>query len=147
MEAQHRIQAKLSGASGLHAFSCTRARRPLTRHTPVPKGTRCVNGNLRFDSFANYLEVKRSRRSPITRSCPTATQARSWLRMDRSIGSACPASTRRAFSAACLTGKREVFASRPSGSTTRVRGFTSRAQMSLSRPGKRRPAGFLCATP
>src|SRR5262249_18589598 len=61
-------------------------------------------------------------------------------------GSACPGSTRRACSAVCLTGKPEVFASRPSGSTTRVRGFTSQARTSWSRPGKRRPAGFLCAT-
>ena len=36
---------------------------------------------------------RRSRRSPITRSCPTATPARSWPPTGRSTGSACPAST------------------------------------------------------
>ena len=66
---------------------------------------------------------RRSRRSPITRSCPTATPARSWPPMGRSTGSACPASMRRACLAACLTGRGGSFRFGPFGinhPTTRI---------------------------
>ncbi len=48
---------------------------------------------------------RRSRRSPTTRSCPTATRARWWRPTARSTGCASRASTRRACSAPCSTAR------------------------------------------
>src|SRR5262249_29305405 len=54
---------------------------------------------------------RRSRRSPTTPSCPTVTPARSSRPTARSTGCASRASTRRASSAACSTGRRGSSAS------------------------------------
>ena len=58
---------------------------------------------------------RRSRRSPTTRSCPTATPARSSRRTARSTGCACRASTRRACSARCSTARPARFRLGPFG--------------------------------
>ncbi len=88
----------------------------------------------------------RSRRSPTTRSSPTATPARSSPRTARSTGCAHRASTRRACSAACSTARPGSSASRRTGSAIRPPGPTSPGRTSSRRPGRRRTAGCSSAT-
>ena len=38
--------------------NCTRVPSLVTRHAPVTKKTRCLNGFLRFGNFPNYLDLK-----------------------------------------------------------------------------------------
>ena len=88
----------------------------------------------------------RSRRSPTTRSSPTATPARSSPRTARSTGCAHRASTRRACSAACSTARPGSSASRRTGSAIRPPAPTSPGRTSSRRPGRRRTAGCSSAT-
>ena len=74
---------------------------------------------------------RRSRRSPTTRSCRTATRARSSRPTARSTGCACRASTRRACSARCSTARPAPSGWARSASTSRRRASTSRGRTSL----------------
>ena len=88
----------------------------------------------------------RSRRSPTTRSCPTATPARWWRPTGRSTGCACRGSTRRACSARCSTAPPARSGWGRSGSTSRPIGTTSPAPTCSSRRGRRPTAGSRSAT-
>ena len=92
------------------------------------------------------LRRRRSRRSPTTRSSPTATPERSWRRTERSTGSASRVSTRRACSGACSIAGRARSGSAPSRSTIRRRASTSRARTCWRRRGRRRAGGSSSAT-
>ncbi len=82
---------------------------------------------------------RRSRRSPTTRSCRTATPARWSPPTARSSGCACRASTRRASSAALLDRQAGVLpVRRRSASTSRPARATSPAPTCSRRPGRRR---------
>ena len=75
--------------------------------------------------------ARRSRRSPTTASCRTATPARWWRPTARSSGCACRASTRPASSARCSTAAPAASASGPTAWASRPAAATSRARTIL----------------
>ena len=101
--------------------------RPMTSATDVSERRRALRRR------------RRSLRSPSTRSCRTAIRARSSRRTAGSAGCASRASTRRACSARCWTGRRVTSGSPRSPPTCPRRASTSRAPTRWSPPGRCRP--------
>ena len=145
LDAPPPVQPYAPGSWGPPAADASSRARSLARAVD-----RTSDGAPRRGSEATTARARRRRRrsprSPTTRSCPTATPARSWRPTVRSTGSACRASTRRACSARCSIARRASSASVRSASTTRPRARTSRERTCSSPRGGSRPVGWSCAT-